>query len=397
MSTHAIPRLAFSRETITRYALALLITVAALILRELLNPLLGDLGPFLSIYAAVTLASVFLGAGPATLTALLGLLGSTHFFLARDHFNFASRSDIAYAIGYLVVAATIIVLAERGRKALEEVEAARQTLESKVEERTRELQTALTQLREEMNVRAQAEEARRKISARIMKIQDEERRHIARELHDSIGQTLAALKMTVNPLSSVAPAGTATSKRVHEVNDLIDEAIRQTRTVSHLLHPPLLEELGFASAGSWYVTEFSRRSGIEVNLDLPNDPPRFADSTELTLYRVLQESLTNILRHSESRKAEVRLELARGEISLSVQDYGKGMTKDQIDKIMKTAGSGGVGLRGMQERIADLGGTLELQSAGTGTTVKAILPLTKSKREVAGETESRATGLSANA
>jgi signal transduction histidine kinase len=248
-----------------------------------------------------------------------------------------------------------------------------------------------------MNVRAQAEEARRKISARINKVQDEERRHIARELHDSIGQTLAALKMTVTPLSSIAPAGTATSKRVHEVNDLIDEAIRQTRTVSHLLHPPLLEELGFASAASWYVTEFSRRSGIEVNLDLPNDPPRFADSTELALYRVVQESLTNILRHSESRKAEVRLEVARSEISLSVKDYGKGMTKGQIDRIMKTAGGGGVGLRGMQERIADLGGTVELQSTGTGTTVKAILPLTKSNRNGAVGIESQTTGLSANA
>jgi signal transduction histidine kinase len=394
MRTEAIPRTASS---ITRYALALLIIVAALILRELLNPLLGDLGPFLSVFAAVTFASVFLGAGPATLAALLGLLGSTHFFLARDHFNLASRPDIAYAVGYLVVAATIIVLAERGRRALAEVQAARHTLESKVEERTGELQTALTQLREEMNVRAQAEEARRKISARITKIQDEERRHIARELHDSIGQTLAALKMTVTPLSSIAPAGTATSKRVHEVDDLIDEAIRQTRTVSHLLHPPLLEELGFASAASWYVTEFSRRSGIEVNLDLPNDPPRFADSTELTLYRVVQESLTNILRHSESRKAEVRLEVARGEISLSVKDYGKGMTKGQIDRIMKTAGGGGVGLRGMQERIADLGGTVELQSTGTGTTVKAILPLTKSNRNGAVGIESQTTGLSANA
>jgi signal transduction histidine kinase len=181
------------------------------------------------------------------------------------------------------------------------------------------------------------------------------------------------------------------------VNELIDEAIRQTRTVSHLLHPPLLEELGFASTANWYVTEFARRSGIEVNLALPDDQPRFSDSVELTLFRILQESLTNILRHSESRKAEVQLEASGGEITLSVKDYGKGIPKEQIDKIMKSTGSAGVGLRGMQERVADLGGTVELHSNGTGTTVKVTLPLAKSNSEAAGESESRSSGMTASA
>lgn len=191
------PHLPFLSQMATRYAVALLITAAALALRGLLNPLLGDLGPFLSIYAAVTFASVYLGAGPATLTAILGLLGSTHFFLSRDHFSYESRSDLAYAVGYLLVAATIILLAERSRRAFVQVEAARQTLEQKVDERTRELQIALAKLQEEMKVRAEAEESRRKLSARMLNIQDDERRRIARELHDSMGQTLAALKMPV--------------------------------------------------------------------------------------------------------------------------------------------------------------------------------------------------------
>lgn len=390
-------RASFSHRKTTRYVLALLITAVALALRELLNPMLGDLGPFLSIYTAVTLASVYLGAGPATLTAILGLFGSTRFFLSRDHFSFASRSDLTYAIGYLVVTATIIFLADRGRRALSQVEAARQTLEEKVEERTRELQTALTQLREEIAVRAEAEDARRKLSARIMKIQDEERRRIARELHDSIGQTLAALKMTVSPLSDLAPAGTPTAKRLNDVNGLIDEAIRETRTVSHLLHPPMLDELGFASAASWYVNGFARRSGIQVNLELQEEQVRFADSTELTLFRVLQESLTNILRHSGSKKADVRLEASGKEITLSIRDYGRGINSGQMDKLMKTGGSAGVGLGGMQERARDLGGKLELESGGTGTTLKVILPLTKWSREAEREIGAKASGGTANA
>lgn len=380
-----------------RYALALLITAAALLLRELLNPVLGDLGPFLSIYAAVTLTSVFLGAGPASVTAVLGLLGSTHFFLARDHFSLGSRSDLAYAIGYLVVSATIIALAERGRRALAEVEAARQNLERRVEERTRALQEALLQLREEMNVRSEAEEARRRLATRLMKIRDEQCRHIARELHDSIGQTLAALKLTVDPLFGVAPAGTPTWERLNEVTNLIDEAIRETRTISHLLHPPLLDELGFASAASWYVTEFARRSGIEVKLELPAEQPRFAESTELALFRVLQESLTNILRHSESKNADVRLEVSGDEVTLSVRDYGKGLTRDQIDKLMKTGVSGGVGLGGMRERVRDLGGKLDLQSTGAGATVKVRVPRTEAAKQGVREIDAKASGMAASA
>lgn len=360
------------RGFLARYGVALVVTAVALLLRELLNPVLGDLGPFLSMYAAVTLTAVYLGAGPATLTAVFGLFGSTHFFLSGDNFSFESRSDLAYAVGFLVVAATIILLAERGRRALVQVEAARQTLEETVNERTGELQVAVSKLRDEMSVRAEGEEARRKLSARMMNIQDEERRRIARELHDSMGQTLAALKMTVSPLSNAA-AGTPASKQLDEVNELIDEAIRQTRTVSHLLHPPMLDELGFASAASWYVNGFARRSGIEVKLALPEDQ-RFPESTELTLFRVLQESLTNILRHSGSKKAEVRLEISGKEIILSVRDYGKGVAPERLEKFMKTGTAVGVGLGGMRERVRDLGGKLELQNEGTGTTVKATLP-----------------------
>ena len=378
MNTNPGPRASVSNRTAAQYAVALIITAAALALRGLLNPVLGDLGPFLSIYAAVTLASVYLGAGPATLTAILGLLGSTHFFLSRDNFSFESRSDLAYTVGYLVVAATIIVLAERSRRAFVQVEAARHTLEQKVDERTRELQLALSQLREEINIRAQAEETRRRLSARMLNIQDEERRRIARELHDSMGQTLAVLKMTVSPLTNMAASGSPMSKRLDDAIALIDQAIRETRTVSHLLHPPMLDELGFASAANWYVTGFAQRSGIDVKLELPEER-RLPNSVELTLFRVLQESLTNILRHSGSKKAEVRLEIAGQEIILTVRDFGKGIAPDLLEKFQKTGTDVGVGLGGMRERVKDLGGKLEVQSSGTGATVKVTLPFVSSE------------------
>jgi signal transduction histidine kinase len=376
--------------------MALLITAAALVLRALLNPVLGDLGPFLSVYAAVTLASVYLGAGPASLTALFGLLGSTHFFLSRDNFSFENRYDVAYAVGYLLVATTIIVLAERSRRAYVQVEAARQTLEQKVCERTQELREALSKLQDEMRIRAEMEEARRRLSARMLNVQEQERRRIARELHDSIGQTLAALKISIIPLSNIAPRGSPDSKQLEDVNTLLDEAIRETRTVSHLLHPPLLEELGFASAASWYVTGFAQRSGIDVKLEVP-EGGRIPEAAGLTLFRVLQESLTNILRHSGSKKAEVHLEITGQEVILSVKDHGKGIPPERLESFMKTGDGVGVGLGGMRERVRDLGGKLELQSQGSGTTVKVILPLIESTEKLPGESGTQIPGLTANA
>lgn len=394
------PEVFLANQPVARYALALGLTILALLVRWLINPVLGDLGPFLSVYAAVTLAAVYLGAGPATLTALIGLIGSSRWFLLQGQLKFET-SDLAYSAGFLLVSGIIILLAERSRKALLQVEATRQTLEEKVDERTRVLQVALANLQAEIKVRAEAEEARRRISARMLNIQDEERRRIARELHDSIGQTLAALKMTVSTLSKMtsatAQASPAISKCWDDVNSLIDEAIRETRTISHLLHPPMLDEIGFAASASWYVTGFARRSGIEVQLELPDEQPRFTESMDLTLFRVLQECLTNILRHSGSKKAEVRMEIGGQEVVLSVRDYGKGMSRDQIDKFMTSGTDVGVGLGGMRERVRDLGGKIELQTPGTGTTVKVTLPIVMATPKAPDRFKSSTSGLAAQA
>jgi signal transduction histidine kinase len=394
------PELFLANQPTARYGLALGLTILALLVRWLINPVLGGLGPLLTVYAAVTLAAVYLGAGPATLTALIGLVGSSRWFLLQSQLKF-ERSDLAYSAGFLLVSGIIILLAERSRRALLQVEAARQTLEEKVGERTRELQVALANLQAEIKVRAEAEEARRRLSARMLNIQDEERRRIARELHDSIGQTLAALKMTISTLSKMTSAAAqsspASSKCWEDVNSLIDEAIRETRTISHLLHPPMLDELGFAASASWYITGFARRSGIEVKVELPDEQPRFTESMDLTLFRVLQECLTNILRHSGSKKAEVRLDIAGQEVVLSIRDYGKGMSREQIEKFMTSGTDVGVGLGGMRERVRDLGGKIELQAPGTGTTVKVTLPLVVATPKASDRFKLSSTGLAAQA
>jgi signal transduction histidine kinase len=159
----------------------------------------------------------------------------------------------------------------------------------------------------------------------------------------------------------------------------------------------MLDEIGFAASASWYVTGFARRSGIEVQLELPDEQPRFTESMDLTLFRVLQECLTNILRHSGSKKAEVRIEIGGQEVVLSVRDYGKGMSRDQIDKFMTSGTDVGVGLGGMRERVRNLGGKIELQTPGIGTTVKVTLPIVMATPKAPDRFKSSISGLAAQA
>jgi len=153
----------------------------------------------------------------------------------------------------------------------------------------------------------------------------------------------------------------------------VDEILGQIRTISHLLHPPLLDEAGLASALDWYVNGFSQRSNIDVSLDMPSDLGRLSRELELTIFRVVQESLTNIHRHSGSQTAAIRITREDGRLSLEIRDTGRGMSQMKVKAL--TGASSGVGLRGMRERLAQVGGDLTLQSDGNGTLVTAILPL----------------------
>jgi len=214
---------------------------------------------------------------------------------------------------------------------------------------------------------AQRTAALRGLSNRLMQLQDEERRRIARELHDSVGQYLTALAINLDVL-----AQRSMRKRnplIAESRQILDQCLGEIRTLSHLLHPPLLDETGFASAAQWYVEGFARRSGVAVDLRLP-PLDRLPPNIEIMLFRVLQETLNNIHRHSGSEKAEVRLEYDGNEVILEVRDFGRGIQPERLERF-RTSGTGvGVGLAGIRERVSELGGKVEISSDQGGTAIR---------------------------
>jgi len=228
-------------------------------------------------------------------------------------------------------------------------------------------QMIMDQVRE----RLRAETAQRNLSARLLTLQDFERRKFARELHDSVGQQLAAMKMGISLLERKLPADPV----VLDCLKLLDDAISETRTISHLLHPPLLDEAGLASAFRWYVEGFAKRSGIHVNLHIQDGFQRFEDSTELVLFRALQESLTNVHRHSGAKQADVSLATSGHHVVLTVRDHGAGIPAAVLQSFDRDGTRGGVGLAGMTERLREIGGRLEIHSNAQGTEILARVPV----------------------
>jgi two-component system, NarL family, sensor kinase len=221
----------------------------------------------------------------------------------------------------------------------------------------------------------------RRLSAELLQAQDEERRRVARELHDSFGQYLAVLKINLDQLAGAGPFSDLERKHtaglLSECLETVQQCIVETRTMSHLLHPPLLDEVGFASAAQWYVEGFGKRSKIDVRLDLPNDLPRLPAAVELAFFRALQECLTNVHRYSGSSAVDIKVAVDAEEVSLSVRDYGRGMSTETLRKFRDHGSGVGIGLSGMRERMRELGGQLELSSDGRGTTVCARVPISK--------------------
>jgi signal transduction histidine kinase len=205
-------------------------------------------------------------------------------------------------------------------------------------------------------------------------MQDEERRRIARELHDSVGQTLAALAMNLSAVRLDFERMTQTVHTLTDTENLVRDMSSEVRTISHLLHPPLLDEAGLQSALRWYVDGFSGRSRIHVDLDLPEDFGRLPRESETAIFRVVQECLTNIHRHSESPTAKIRLRERGQEVIVEIADKGKGIPPEKKED-MSSAGTPGVGIRGMRERIRQLGGSLEINSNDSGTVVTVHLPI----------------------
>jgi PAS domain S-box-containing protein len=259
-------------------------------------------------------------------------------------------------------------LTERKRQ-----EAEREQLLHEAETRSAQLQEARDELEAKVERRTIA---LRHLSSQLIHAQDEQSRRIARELHDSIGQYLGALGMSLAQLEMAT--GSKALEILSECRQLLDQCTNETRTLSHLLHPPLLDEVGFASAATSYVQEFARRSGIEIDIsaDLPT---RLQADTEILLFRVLQESLTNIHRHSGSRRAKIRAGIEGEKVSLEIRDYGHGISQE-ILKGFKTSGNGvGVGLAGIRERLREVDGKLDLSSSRDGTVLRVSLMVTNTR------------------
>src|SRR5215472_9917289 len=250
------------------------------------------------------------------------------------------------------------------------------------EEALRRAHDALESLVEQRTV------ALRRLSVKLLRVQDEERRRIARELHDSLGQDLTAAKICIDMLML---ENSADSPHLSDARSVVDRCIADTRTLSHLLHPPLLDEAGLASAAKWYVEGFGQRSGILTQLDLPEHIHRLPSRMETALFRILQEALTNVHRHSGSRAVQVRIAIDSDRVILTIRDFGMGVPREVLDRFWKT-GNVGVGLAGIRERLKELDGFLEIESTVDGTLLRATIPLSSLERADLVEKNATASG-----
>ena len=274
---------------------------------------------------------------------------------------FSARELLARVSGRLEIARL-----QRDREA--QLRLSQSELEQRVQERTQELQNASEELRE--------------LSARILQAQDEERRRIARELHDGAGQLLAALGMEASNLSAESDRlSSRGASSLSNIESLVVQMTKDIRTMSHLLYPPMLDEVGLQSALKDYVKGFAERSGIHVSLDLPDGTERLDRDYELTLFRIIQECLTNIHRHSGSRTASIHIVRDEESLVLEVRDEGRGMPPERLSEI-QSRGSG-VGIRGMRERVLQLSGTMGVESDDSGTRIYVVIPIPKTASRLA--------------
>jgi signal transduction histidine kinase len=356
-------------NTLRQYLAAVLSAGAALALRALLSQFVSDSHPYTTLFVATAFSVWYAGLWPSLLTAAVGWLGAKFFFIAPLYsLRVTTRDERNSTIAYFLISFAVILFGDLSRRTIAKqrgVQARLLTIQEELEERIRQ-RTALLEV---------TNESLRDLSAQLLRVRDEEQRKLARHLHDSTGQTLAALIMNLARLeretfklsASVAKTAAESAALAREVSDSV-------RTVSYLLHPPLLDEAGLKSALEWYAEGFEQRSGIKVYLEMPSDFERQPPDLETALFRIVQECLTNIHRHSESSIADIRIYQFADGLTLEVKDTGRGIPSETLSKI-STVGLPGVGLRGMRERITALGGAFEILSEGRGTTVKVAIPL----------------------
>lgn len=310
---------------------------------------------------AIAFSAWYSGLGSSVAATIFALVGLRYWFLTPVYtVAITSLRQALSMMMFLAAAVLIVAMGEVRRRENRALRKSQGELEERVRQRTVELDTANQDLRE--------------LTARLMQSQDDERRRIARELHDSVGQTLAALTMNLTTVVADIEKLAQTGKSASDSLALVQEMNKEVRTVSYLLHPPLLDEAGLASALRWYAEGFSERSKIQIDLDIPEDFGRLPQELEIAIFRTVQECLTNIHRHSGSPMARIQLTRFEGEICLKVEDNGVGMPAEKLDEVTSPRALG-VGVRGMRERLRQLGGSLDIHSDDNGTTVEARLPV----------------------
>jgi two-component system NarL family sensor kinase len=256
--------------------------------------------------------------------------------------------------------------------------------------------TELTELVETNEALRVTESSLRQLSGRLLQLQDEERRRIARDLHDTTGQKIAALSMSLDRVSRLLDTKKPERQEaLDESRDIVRTIGEEIRTLSYLLHPPLLDESGLGSAVRWYAEGFQKRSGIRLNVNISSDLGRLSTEVEMALFRVVQESLTNVHRYSGSPDAEIRIHDTPEAVKLEVIDHGKGVEAGTARVKVEGIAALGVGIPGMRERLRQLGGQLEVDFGREGTRVSASVPLKKAKVALPVE-ESEVTVVSAN-
>src|SRR5467141_2499858 len=316
MANRAAVSARVTTNSVTRYAIASSLTAVALLAARGLSPLLGDYVPYVAVFPALAFSAWYCGPGPSAVAIVLAVAGLKYWFISPVHSFVIETANQAFAIATIVLASgSILAMGEVRRRENAALRQAQGDLEDRVKQRTGELDAANDGLRE--------------LTARLLQLQDDERRRIARELHDSVGQLLAGLTMNLSAVGADIERLIKTASMVTDSAALVHEINKEVRTISHLLHPPLLDEAGLASALRWYIEGFAERSQIQVVLDLPDDFGRLSQESETTIFRMVQESLTNIHRHSGSKLAKVRISRSDGDVRVEVEDRGKGMTPEK--------------------------------------------------------------------
>lgn len=361
MGTHALLSARMARNNLLRYGLPVVAVLIASLVCNRMIPYTGNGVAYVLLFPAVAFSAWYCGVGPSIVAMLLAVVGAAYGFVPRIHpFAYPNTAESIGTLAFLLASVIVIVMGESRRRQNEELHKSLGELELKVQERTADLDVVNQNLRD--------------LSARLLQMQDEERRRIARELHDSVGQMLAALGMNLSAVRNDIDHLARTAATLTDSESLVQEMVTEVRTISHLLHPPLLDEAGLSSALRWYVDGFSQRSGIRVDLDMPDNFERLPVELETAVFRVVQECLTNIHRHSGSPTAKIRVRQRDHEVVVDIEDKGRGIPTHKLEQ-MAAAGAPGVGVRGMQERLRQLGGKLDIESNSGGTRVRVRLPL----------------------